>query len=979
MLPPDAIVRERYRITYAIDERPGGQVYRARDEQSGRLVLLSALPAPDEQSRAAAGLLARRIAALRHPALLPPTDSFADGPVFYLVCDDPGGQDLERTLRARGAPLAEAEALVQARGLIDLLEHLHNQRPPLLLGELWLSDVWVSEADGWRLLPLPLLRPVSGAPSPYRAPELARAETEPERASDTYTLCALLYQALTGVAPPSAEQHQAGTPLTGPRSLNPGLSALLEQALLRGLEQRPPNRYQTARELLLALETVQMMAGRSLGLRPEVTPAAAAPVEPPLSASLQQPAPPVRAGISTGCLVALGTGAVVVVFGICLGLALLLPRTLQLVRSLQPGEVKALPTPPPAGDPAAPPGFSPTSAPRPTTSARAPGAITAANAALITSTLELSNTLVGPAQFSPDGALLALGIDDTISLRKADLSGQVRSLRGSRGSVFALAFSPDGRLLASSAVDENVVRVWDVAGGTLLQTLSGHTGWVRGLAFSPDGTLLASGATDASVRLWDPASGRQVRVLSGHTDWIGAVAFAPDGQSLVSSSRDGTLRLWDVASGAERPGFRFTLPAGITGERYRATAVAFAPDGKQIAVGGSDGLGRLLDAQTGALQYELRGHRDGIFTRGIAYAPDGRSVLTASLDGSVRAWNPANGTELGRFDERPLRISAIAISHDGQHLVTTSDEQGDVNLWNMETRRRENRLLIGRGLTVGLSYARDGGVLSSISINGTIQLYEFARRRGVEQPGFAPLPQAVCILPNQRVVMISDQRKLLLFAGSDLSELKGSAGTLQSVVASPDGRLIIGGDDTGAVAIWSPERAEVQRTLKSSLAAVTSLAVSADGRLLAVAGPEADPRIEIWDLEAGKLLHTLEGLSQPAHSLVFQPDGTTLLALESQVLWLWDARSGKLLHTLKPTREQLSFTNGTFSPDGSLLAVGTLGATLIFLDPATAEPLASVATGGVPVTLAFSPNGDQLAVGQRDDKLAVQIYALPKR
>jgi WD40 repeat protein len=46
------------------------------------------------------------------------------------------------------------------------------------------------------------------------------------------------------------------------------------------------------------------------------------------------------------------------------------------------------------------------------------------------------------------------------------------------------------------------------------------------VAFSPDGRLLASGswvnamATDKTIKLWDVASGSLVRTLSGHTDWV---------------------------------------------------------------------------------------------------------------------------------------------------------------------------------------------------------------------------------------------------------------------------------------------------------------------------------------------------------------------------------------------------------------------------------------------------------------------------
>ncbi|PMB43350.1 hypothetical protein CEN41_13160, partial [Fischerella thermalis CCMEE 5330] len=91
---------------------------------------------------------------------------------------------------------------------------------------------------------------------------------------------------------------------------------------------------------------------------------------------------------------------------------------------------------------------------------------------------------------------------------------------------------------------DKTTKLWDIASGKVIQTLTGHSNLVKSVVFSPDGKIVASGSNDNTIKLWNVATGKEIRTFTAHTSFVTSLAFSNDGKVLASGSSDKTIKLW---------------------------------------------------------------------------------------------------------------------------------------------------------------------------------------------------------------------------------------------------------------------------------------------------------------------------------------------------------------------------------------------------------------------------------------------------
>ena len=989
---PERVIHGRYRVIYAIDEQAGAAVFCCRDDQSGALVYVAEWTTSDAAIQQQLSQQSERLATISDPALLPLISHAITETGFIAVSSAPQGHDLGQTVRMRNGALTQTEVISQMTRILAVVRQLHSQTPALYLGTPAPSDIIVRDDGQWMLTPFAMMRGASASASPYRAPEVPSSGSSP--ASDMYAIAALVYFASTGVAPLTPEVQASGAKLIAPRTHNPSLNEMFEQVLLRALQTRVSNRYQSAAEMQISLDTIQTLGTREPGPGVDngilnAAPPPVAETKPASSVLAGNYTPPpvagtvpvVQSGASSsnmriGCLVAAAITLTILAVMLCIVLALVLPGS--PLRSLWGGSFASsfnfavtTPTPVPSSSKAIV-AATPTRIPTITSSNKA---IDDTNAANLQVSNVITSTTFGPAAWAPNGQAIAIAAGDSVSIHEVEQFSETAVFRGHVGNVTSLAWSPDGRYLASGASNDSVIHVWDVTNSVEAYTLRGHEGWIRNVIFSPDGKRLASGSTDLSVRIWDTASQRTIYTLTGHTDLIGGLAWSSDGTQLATAARDGSVRLWDTTTGQPIEGFTFQTPINANDpqkNRYWATGLVWTPDGKSLFVGATNGLVTMLNAQTGQTIRTLSGHTSWITIRGLQLSTDGTVLYSAGLDGLICVWDVASGTQKATYNQHQLSIFGISLEPDGNRLVSTSDQEGRLLIWDMASQQIIGTFRVGQGIPTGIRYSNDGKVLAASGFNGMLRLQQTDKADNLFLAGLNGIAQNIAFLGTNRFAMITASDTISLYTpeSSTPQSIQGLDGTPLSLAASRDGKYLAVGTST-TIQIWRIDAMGTPFSLQTTLTNVQMAEFAPNGNLLAVIGGGEKPGYEVWDVASRSLLfHSDEDIG----SVDFMTDSQQIVVLTAKNSIEVRPLNAVTASATITSKESAGFAVVKVIPGSNLLVaadyIGNI--TCHTLD---GKIVATLGQGDGITALGVNPDGTEIAVGKRDGSIA--RYAIP--
>lgn len=462
-------------------------------------------------------------------------------------------------------------------------------------------------------------------------------------------------------------------------------------------------------------------------------------------------------------------------------------------------------------------------------------------------------------------------------------------------------------------------------------------GYMVSAAFTADGQRLITVGDEITV--WDVASGLVMRRFDGRL--VERIAVSADGW-FVATAGGGGLIVHEIETGLSRT--VSTIPYEGVGQ------LEFTADGQGVRIA-TDFAVAHWEIERRTRSFLLGGHLASpesptvtawpSMPSAVCLARDGTRALAACTDGTLRLWDIGAPDLLeGSYEETLLTSVGFAasggtttMSPDGS-LIGLVTDSGRALVWNADGSRVADFSVASDVAGLDEPYFDSSSTVGLLPSGHLVVAGEETRIYDVRSGA------AVRTLPA-RVLAISRDMSMAALAedlenwprivrladGEVHRQLKGRVSSINEIAISDDGRYLALGDMGKAVHVWDLQIGQIVDNRRFEHP-VYALDISEDGRRLAATyGYSEDAVTVVWERGATRDLLEVEGQG----FVRFLPGATTIVVgateLSDGVLAVqrYDVSSGNALAAYGADRDDLSFAHLAVSADGQRLVASMPG------------------------------------------------------
>ncbi|XP_035378951.1 WD repeat-containing protein 3 isoform X1 [Electrophorus electricus] len=226
------------------------------------------------------------------------------------------------------------------------------------------------------------------------------------------------------------------------------------------------------------------------------------------------------------------------------------------------------------------------------------------------------------------------------------------------------------------------LQIFDLASGSLLETIDAHQGATWAVCLSPDQRGIVTGGADKTVKFWDfelikdKKLGPNKRLTAKHTrtlqldEDVLCVRYSPDQRLLAVSLLDCTVKIFYTDT------LKFFL--SLYGHKFPVLCLDISHDSTLIATGSADRNVKVWGLDFGDCHRSMFAHDDSVMF--LQFVPKTHLFFTAGKDRKIKQWDADKFEHIQTLEGHHGEVWCVAVSPNGDYVASSAHDKS-LRLW----------------------------------------------------------------------------------------------------------------------------------------------------------------------------------------------------------------------------------------------------------------------------------------------------------